>query len=63
MSNLRNPITEPTIYKIMMLLRKGGKVISAQASTPDEWAAAVAEKRIFIDDDGFGYLYVKEGKT
>lgn len=60
---MRNVITEPTIYKLMMMLRNGGKIVSSRSCTPDEWQLGIREKRIFLDDDGNGYIYMKEGLT
>lgn len=57
-------MSESTLYHLLMLLRNGGRIVSASELTEDELRLARSYHRLFVDKDGFGYVYQpKENKT
>lgn len=47
----------PDLYALLMRVRQGGAIVAVSSCGLQEVALAHAEKRIFYDKDGFGYLY------
>ena len=47
----------PTLYDLLMMLRTGGTLIADAGCSTDEFIAARREGRMFVDEDGFGYVY------
>lgn len=45
------------IYTLLMQLRHGGSIVSATSCTAGEIMLARADRRMFVDKDGFGYVY------
>ena len=39
------------------LAEYGGAIVSSSSLTPEEIEKARQQKRMFVDDDGFGYVY------
>lgn len=46
------------IYRLLMKLQANrGSIVSSVDCTPDEITIATADKRVFWDKDGCGYVY------
>ena len=50
-------MSETTIYALLMKLQHGGAIVSSAACSVDEIDLARAQGRMFVDKDGFGYVY------
>lgn len=52
------------LYRLLMLLRGGGSIVSSFDCKQDEITIATVERRVFWDKDGFGYVFrPKEVRT
>jgi hypothetical protein len=45
------------LYVLLMKLRAGGSIVSSAACTASEILFARADHRMFVDKDGYGYVY------
>lgn len=50
-------MADPRIYLLLMKLRAGGALVSAEECSAPELALAKAEDRFTIDSDGFEYVW------
>lgn len=48
---------ETTLYALLMRVRTGGSLVSGMVLGSDELALAKREKRVYVDKDGFVYVY------
>lgn len=54
-------MTEPestTLYDLLMLLRRGGRIVRRVDCTAEELLEAIERRRLFTDKDGVGYVYL-----
>lgn len=45
------------LYDLLMRVRERGYIVSSSRCSTEEIAIARAEGRLFVDRDGFGYVY------
>ena len=45
------------LYVLLTKLRYGGRIVSSAACTAAELTIARAERCMYVDKDGFGYVY------
>jgi hypothetical protein len=65
----RNGITEELLFttennfnELFQKLKNGGKIVSSASCTELEIAQAKACGRIYVDEQGYGFIYLPENK-
>lgn len=53
-------MADPTAEQLLERLREGGRIVSTGDLTEHQIAAARSAGRMFVDDDGFGYVHLAD---